>query len=143
MSFFLSQDVLLSEKLLEIIYIIMGAVAIYTGIKNARDKANATPIGTAIFWCALGIVMMFGRWIPPMINGVLVILMTLPPIFKKVNKGKRKCPNRSCYEENGGQDRDENLHSSLSDGNFRDHFRGIHSIRRVSRCGCRCFSRDC
>ena len=86
MSFFLSQDVLLSEKLLEIIYIIMGAVAIYTGIKNARDKANATPIGTAIFWCALGIVMMFGRWIPPMINGVLVILMTLPPIFKKDRK---------------------------------------------------------
>ena len=37
MSFFLSQDVLLSEKLLEIIYIIMGAVAVYTGIKNARD----------------------------------------------------------------------------------------------------------
>jgi uncharacterized membrane protein len=54
MSFFLSQDVLLSEKLLEIIYMVMGAVAIYTGIKNARDKDNATPIGTAIFWCALG-----------------------------------------------------------------------------------------
>ena len=50
MSFFLSQDVLLSEKLLEIIYIIMGAVAVYTGIKNARDKANPTPIGTAVFW---------------------------------------------------------------------------------------------
>ena len=44
MSFFLSQDVLLSEKLLEIIYIIMGAVAVYTGIKNARDKANQTQI---------------------------------------------------------------------------------------------------
>lgn len=99
MSFFLSHEVLLSEKLLEIIYIIMGAVAIYTGIKNARDKSNATPIGTAIFWCALGIVMMFGRWIPPMINGVLVIIMTLPPIFKKVSKGKENAPTEAVTKK--------------------------------------------
>ncbi|MDT2661958.1 DUF979 domain-containing protein [Enterococcus hulanensis] len=99
MSFFLSQEVLLSEKLLEIIYIIMGAVAVYTGIKNARDKDNATPIGTAIFWCALGVVMMFGRWIPPMINGVLVISMTLPPIFKKVSKGKESAPTETVTKK--------------------------------------------
>ena len=99
MSFFLSQDVLLSEKLLEIIYIIMGAVAVYTGIKNARDKANPTPIGTAVFWCALGVVMMFGRWIPPMANGVIVIIMTLPPIFKKVSKGKESAPTEAVTKK--------------------------------------------
>ncbi|MGM0215553.1 DUF979 domain-containing protein [Enterococcus sp. AZ109] len=92
MSFFTNPEVLLGEKLLEIIYMIMGLISIYTGIKNARDKENPTPIGTAVFWCSLGLVLTFGRWIPPMINGVLVIIMTLPAIFKKVSKGKDSAP---------------------------------------------------
>lgn len=92
MSFFTSSEVLLGEKLLEIIYMIMGLISIYTGIKNARDKENPTPIGTAVFWCSLGLVLTFGRWIPPMINGVLVIIMTLPAILKKVSKGKDTTP---------------------------------------------------
>ncbi|MBO1308299.1 DUF979 domain-containing protein [Enterococcus sp. 669A] len=92
MSFFTSPEVLLGEKLLEVIYMIMGLISIYTGIKNARDKENPTPIGTAVFWCSLGLVLTFGRWIPPMINGVLVIIMTLPAILKKVSKGKDTTP---------------------------------------------------
>lgn len=43
--------------------------------------------------------MMFGRWIPPMINGVLVIIMTLPPIFKKVNKGKESVPTEAVTKK--------------------------------------------
>lgn len=87
MSYFFSPDVTLSNKLLEVIYIIMGLLAIYTGIKNAYDKENPSRIGTAVFWTVLGIVIGFGRFIPNNVNGALVILMTIPAIFKRVKKG--------------------------------------------------------
>ncbi|HLQ41091.1 MAG TPA: DUF979 domain-containing protein [Tetragenococcus sp.] len=92
MNFFLDPAVLLSEKLLEIMYIIMGLMVLYTGIKNLKDKSNPNRIGTAIFWCSLAIVLIFGRFIPAVINGVIIVIMTLPPILKKVNVGKEKAP---------------------------------------------------
>ncbi len=99
MAFFMSPDVLLSEKLLEVLYIVMGLVVMYTGIKNATDKENPHPIGTAIFWCSLGVILIFGRWIPAEVSGVIVLIMTLPPIFKRVSKGKQSEPSAEYSEK--------------------------------------------
>jgi len=99
MSFFTGSEFTLGEKLLEVIYIVMGLVSIYTGVKNARDKENPARVGTAVFWCALGVVMAFGRWIPPIGNGVLVVIMTLPAIFKKVKLGKSDEPAEEYTEK--------------------------------------------
>lgn len=38
MSFFTSSDFTTGQKLLEVIYIVIGLITLYTGIKNARDK---------------------------------------------------------------------------------------------------------
>lgn len=90
MEFFMSSDITLSAKLLEILYIIMGLLCIYTGVKNGLDKTNKSRIGTAIFWILLGVVIAFGRWIPSKANGALIILLVLPAIFQKVGIGKRE-----------------------------------------------------
>lgn len=92
MAFFKDPTVLLSAKLLEILYIATGLIAIYAGIKNARDKENPARFGTALFWCVLGVVLAFGRWIPPIVDGVLVILMTIPAILNRVKIGKEDVP---------------------------------------------------
>lgn len=92
MSFFIDAEVTLGTKLLEIVYIVMGLIAINTGIKNGRDKENPSPIGTAVFWCVLGVVIAFGRWIPPIVDGVLIFIMTIPAIFKRVKIGKVNKP---------------------------------------------------
>lgn len=92
MAFFTSSEFTLGVKLLEIIYIVMGLVAIYTGIKNAMDKENPSRLGTGVFWCVLGVVLAFGRWIPPAIDGVLIIIMTIPAILRKVKIGKSDTP---------------------------------------------------
>lgn len=92
MSFFTSPDFTLGAKLLEIIYIVMGLIAIYTGVKNAADKENPSRVGTGVFWCVLGIVLAFGRWIPPVADGALIVIMTIPAIFKKVKIGKSEVP---------------------------------------------------
>lgn len=99
MSFFTSAEFTLGTKLLEIIYIVMGLTAIYTGVKNAMDKENPSRLGTGVFWCALGVVLAFGRWIPPVADGVLIIIMTIPAIFKKVKIGKSSAPTEE-YAQN-------------------------------------------
>lgn len=98
--FFQSTDVTLSNKLLEILYMIIGLVAIYTGVKNLLDKTNKKNIGSGIFWCILGVLFVIGKWIPPLWTGVLLIIMVLPPIFKQVGIGKLSVPTPLEMEEN-------------------------------------------
>lgn len=92
MSFFTSSDIASGVKMLEVIYIVIGLITFYAGIKNAVDKENPSRFGTAVFWCILGVVIMFGRWLPDAVAGVLVILMTLPAILKKVKIGTVDAP---------------------------------------------------
>lgn len=99
MTFFTSAEFTLGTKLLEIIYIVMGFIAIYTGVKNAMDKENPSRLGTGVFWCALGAVLSFGRWIPPVVDGVLIVIMTIPAIFKKVKIGKSEAPTAEYSEK--------------------------------------------
>ena len=99
MKFFMDAEIALGPKLLEVIYIIMGLITLYTGIKNFSDKENPSNVGTGIFWCSLGIVLAFGRWIPPMINGVIIISMTIPAILHKVKVGKQYAPTQEETKE--------------------------------------------
>lgn len=88
MAFFMDSSVLLGDKLLEVLYIVMGIVVLYCGIVNFFDRSNPHRYGTAVFWGALGMVLTFGRWLPAMLSGILVIVMTIPAVLKKVSKGK-------------------------------------------------------
>jgi uncharacterized membrane protein len=85
--FIQSSDITLSEKLLEIVYIIIGLVCIYAALRNLHDETNEKRVGTAIFWGTLGLLFVIGRWIPTAATGVLVIVMVLPAIFKQVGSG--------------------------------------------------------
>ena len=99
MAYFSNSDVLLGAKLLEVLYIIMGLVLLYTGIKNFLDSSNPHRYGTGFFWCILGIVIGGGQFIPPIVSGILIFLMTIPAIFKKVSKGDSKLPSKEYMEE--------------------------------------------
>lgn len=95
MAFFTSADVTLSAKLLECVYIIIGLISIYAGVKNLRDKGNPSPIGTALFWIPLGVVIAFGRWIPNIANGVLIFVMCGASILKKVKPSSSVGPTKA------------------------------------------------
>ena len=73
---------------LNVVWVIIGLITIYAGIKNLLDKENPSRVGTAVFWCSFGIVCGFGSWLPAKVSGALVLIMCLPPIFKKVKIGK-------------------------------------------------------
>ena len=79
---------------LNVVWVIIGLITIYAGIKNLLDKENPSRVGTAVFWCSFGIVCGFGSWLPAKVSGVLVLIMCLPPIFKKVKIGKTDNPTK-------------------------------------------------
>ncbi|HHV42541.1 MAG TPA: DUF979 domain-containing protein [Clostridiaceae bacterium] len=92
LAFFSDPEVTIGSKILEVIFIIMGLIVIYNGIKNLLDETNEARIGTFVFWTALGIVLALGRWIPPIGNGIIIIIMTIPAILKQVKIGKTDAP---------------------------------------------------
>ena len=92
MPFFTNPEVATSAKLLEIIYMVIGLITLYTAVKNFNDPSNPERVGTGVFWGALGIVLLLGRFLPPKASGVLVILMTVPAILGKVKTGKSDVP---------------------------------------------------
>lgn len=99
-TFFTSADVTLSNKLLEVVYILIGLVCIYTGVLNARDQSNEKRPGSAAFWCILGVLLVLGKWIPDYVAGALLIAMCIPPIVKQVDKGKGGAPTVDEMEGN-------------------------------------------
>lgn len=101
--FFQSAEVTLSNKLLEVLWIIVGLVAIYVGIRNLMDSENKKRYGTFVFWIALGLVFVIGKWIPPLWTGILVIIMVIPPICKQVGSGKSNVPQPTEMQENFNQ----------------------------------------
>ena len=84
---------------LNVVWLIIGLITIYAGIKNLLDKENPSRVGTAVFWCSFGIVCGFGSWLPAKVSGVLVQIMCLPPIFKKVKIGKTDNPTKEHTEQ--------------------------------------------
>ncbi|BBF43711.1 membrane protein [Lachnospiraceae bacterium KM106-2] len=109
-SFFADAEIALGVKLLEVVYMIMGLLAIYTGVKNACDKENSSRIPTGIFWIILGIIIGFGRFINgmengPVITGVLIFIMVIPAVLQKVKPGKIDKPtaeqSQRLLEKNG------------------------------------------
>ena len=99
-TFFTSADVTLSNKLLEVVYILIGLVCIYTGVLNARDRSNEKRPGSAAFWCILGVLLVLGKWIPDYVAGALLVAMCIPPIIKQVDKGKGGAPTVDEMEGN-------------------------------------------
>ena len=84
---------------LNVVWVIIGLITIYAGIKNLLDKENPSRVGTAVFWCSFDIVCGFGSWLPAKVSGVLVLIMCLPPIFKKVKIGKTDNPTKEHTEQ--------------------------------------------
>lgn len=84
---------------LNVVWVIIGLITIYAGIKNLLDKENPSRVGTAVFWCSFGIVCGFGSWLPAKVSGALVLIMCLPPIFKKVKNGKTDNPTKEHTEQ--------------------------------------------
>ena len=98
--FYTSVDVTLSEKLLEVMYCIIGLISIYVAFKNLKDKENKNSVGSFVFWFDLGLMFVLGKWLPALGDGILLIILVLPPILKKVSPGNEPEPTLDEMEQN-------------------------------------------
>lgn len=78
------------DIIMEIIYVACGLMAFYVGYRALVDKDQKNKIGTAVFWLALAALLALGRWMSPVVAGTLVVIMTIPPIIKRVSPGVNK-----------------------------------------------------
>lgn len=77
----------MKNNLMELIYFICGFVCFYIVYQTATDKKHTSKVGTIIFWLMLGIIMAFGKYIPPKAVGVLILIMSGAAMSKKVKPG--------------------------------------------------------
>ena len=74
----------MNNVLLTIIYAIIGLVCISLSVFALRSNEQQAKVGTALFWSILGIIFIFGDWIPANIVGVLIIAMAVLSATKQV-----------------------------------------------------------
>ena len=72
----------LGTYLPEFFYVLCGLVSFDTAYRATKNKEAR--IGTSLFWFLLGVIFMFGKIIPPVGVGVLLILMGCLTALKQV-----------------------------------------------------------
>lgn len=83
MEFFLNSEIPMNDKLLELMFIVMGLLCIYLALKHLRSWRGFASFEAFLFWFLLGVVLAAGRWLPSYITGILILIMTLPAIQRK------------------------------------------------------------
>lgn len=69
--------------LLEFFFIVAGIIFTYSAYRSAKDETNEQNIGTAFFWGILGLLFIFGRWLPPVLSGILVVGLGIITLFNQ------------------------------------------------------------
>lgn len=72
----------------------------YVAFKNLKDQENKNSVGSFVFWFDLGLMFVLGKWLPALGDGILLIILVLPPILKKVSPGNEPEPTLDEMEQN-------------------------------------------
>lgn len=62
-------------KFLEFIFVLIGLQFFYTAYRAARSEDNEKKFTTVVFWIILGTLFAFGKLIPAMVSGILVVII--------------------------------------------------------------------
>lgn len=89
----------ISNMLLEIFYIIIGIMMLNTAVLTLRDKNHNAKIGTAIFWTLLGVIFVFGPYIPSVVVGGMLVVIAVLTLSKQVKPGTVKVLDEKFGEE--------------------------------------------
>ncbi|UQF23356.1 DUF979 domain-containing protein [Vagococcus lutrae] len=71
------------DNLLEFFFVLIGLQLMYTAFKTAKDTSNSKRMGSTMFWLDLGLLFMFGKVLPSVVSGLLVVLLGIITLFKQ------------------------------------------------------------
>ncbi|MDK6232913.1 DUF979 domain-containing protein [Aerococcus sanguinicola] len=77
----------LFSYVLEFFFILSGLIFFYSAYQGAQDRTNPKRWGTAAFWAILGLLFVFGRLLPGLVSGILVVLLGVITLFKQFGAG--------------------------------------------------------
>lgn len=100
LSFFLSPEFTISDKLVEVLYLLSGVFCMYSGIRAWTKKDSDNPIATGFFWFVLGLIVAFGRYLSHLQVGILVCLICIPAAFNRVKRNRLQAPSQEEQEAN-------------------------------------------
>ena len=89
----------ISNMLLEIFYIIIGIMMLNTAVLTLRDKNHKAKIGTSLFWALLGIIFIFGPYIPSVVVGGILVVIAVLTLTKQVKPGTVKASDEKFGDE--------------------------------------------
>lgn len=75
---------------LDTLYYLLGIIVAFVAVRVALDKKHPTRWGSAIFWGVFAITFLFGKQIPPLYVGYLVLVMVIVASIGKVTKSKEE-----------------------------------------------------
>lgn len=76
------------DILMEVLFVMCGLMDFYIAYKTVKQEDHPSKLPTVLFWTVLGLIMVVGKWLPPIVVGALIVIMTLPAMFSKVKAGK-------------------------------------------------------
>ncbi len=132
---------ILSNTLLEIFYIIVGLFFILTMMFTLKDKNHKTKYGTALFWGILGVIFILGEFIPPVISGLLIVIIGVLAAFNQINIGTIKQLDATFANLKANKIWDKNLYSFINNCFSCITYCSIHTNFRG--CCCRYCCNNC
>lgn len=100
LSYFLSPEFTISDKLVQVLYLLSGFFCMYSGIRSWTKKDSENPFATGFFWFTLGIIVSFGKWLSDFQVGVLVCLICIPAAFNRVKRNTLQTPSQEEQRAN-------------------------------------------
>ncbi|WP_395144824.1 DUF979 domain-containing protein [Moraxella atlantae] len=79
---------------MEYLYGLAGIILLIVGGLTFADTTNPKRWTSGFFWVAYGVVMLLGNFMPPLVVGILVVLMALVAGFGGVAAGREMLPPR-------------------------------------------------
>ncbi len=100
LSYFMTSEFSISDKLVQIMYILSGLFCMYCGVRAWIVKSNKHYLPTGLFWFTLGIVVAFGQWLPPLVSGIIVAITCIPAALNMVKPGNLKSASKEEQQKN-------------------------------------------
>ncbi|MEH7418820.1 DUF979 domain-containing protein [Neobacillus drentensis] len=74
---------------LEYIYDLLGIITAFVAVRVAMDKKHPSRIGSTLFWGIFAFTFLFGKLVPPIVVGYLVLAMVVIAAIGKVKSGNQ------------------------------------------------------
>ncbi|WP_047150715.1 DUF979 domain-containing protein [Aneurinibacillus tyrosinisolvens] len=75
---------------LDMVYYLLGIIVAFVAIRVALDKNHPNRLGSSVFWGIFAVTFLFGKQIPPLYVGYLLLIMVVLASIGKVTKSKEE-----------------------------------------------------